>query len=164
MWSTGEGNGNPLQHSCLGNPMDMGFFMGFHGWMDFFPPLGTNFLIHAFLHSFDLSIFIKVKIYIIKQFTILTILNTIIHGHQLHFHCCTKRSYPTSEVGVVAERSNPTSKEWWLCGRRRAERSYSTFSVRKGDLVQGKEQRLCFAGAAMKRYPTSTVRETQVRW
>ena len=45
----------------------------------------------------------------------------------------------------------------------RAERSYSTFKVRRGDLVQGKEQWLCFAGAAMKRYPTSKVRETQVR-
>ena len=22
MWSTGEGNGKPLQHSCLENPMD----------------------------------------------------------------------------------------------------------------------------------------------
>ena len=31
-------------------------------------------------------------------------------------------------------------------------------------LVQGKEQWLCFAGAAMKRYPTSKVKETQVRW
>ena len=31
-------------------------------------------------------------------------------------------------------------------------------------LVKGKEQRLHFAGAAMKRYPTSKVRETQVRW
>ena len=31
-------------------------------------------------------------------------------------------------------------------------------------LVQGKEQRLCFAGAAVKRYPTPKVRETQVRW
>ena len=30
-------------------------------------------------------------------------------------------------------------------------------------LVQGKEQRLHFAGAVMKRYPTSKVRETQVR-
>ena len=29
-------------------------------------------------------------------------------------------------------------------------------------LVQGKEQWLCFAGAAMKRYPTPKVRETQV--
>ena len=39
--------------------------------------------------------------------------------------------------------------------------------VRKGGseeilLVQGKKQQLCFAGAAMKRYPTSKVRETQV--
>ena len=30
--------------------------------------------------------------------------------------------------------------------------------------VQGKEQWLCFAGAAVKSYPTSKVRETQVRW
>ena len=28
----------------------------------------------------------------------------------------------------------------------------------------GKEQRLCFAGAAVKRDPMSKVRETQVRW
>ena len=50
----------------------------------------------------------------------------------------------------------------------RAKRSYSMFKVRKGGgekipLVQGKEQWLRFAGAAMKRYPTSKVRETQVR-
>ena len=41
--------------------------------------------------------------------------------------------------------------------------------VRKGGseeipLIQGKEQQLCFAGAAMKRYPKPKVRETQVRW
>ena len=30
--------------------------------------------------------------------------------------------------------------------------------------VQGKEQQLCLAGAAVNRYPTSMVRETQVRW
>ena len=41
--------------------------------------------------------------------------------------------------------------------------------VRKGlgeeiPLIQGKEQRLCFAGAAMKRDPTPKGRETQVRW
>ena len=51
---------------------------------------------------------------------------------------------------------------------RRAERSYSTFKVRRGGhenipLGQGKEQRLRFAGAAVKRYPTSKVGETQVR-
>ena len=66
--------------------------------------------------------------------------------------------------GAVAKRSNPTSKERRLCGHRRAERSYSTFKIRRGDLVQGKELQLCFAGAAMKRYPMSKVRETQVRW
>ena len=42
------------------------------------------------------------------------------------------------------------------------------FKVRRGggeeiSLLQGKEQQLRFAGAAMKRYPTSKVRETQVR-
>ena len=31
-------------------------------------------------------------------------------------------------------------------------------------LIQGKEQRLCFAGAAVKRYPMPKVRETHVRW
>ena len=60
------------------------------------------------------------------------------------------------------------SKEWQLHGRRRAERSYSTFKVRRGGseeipLVQGKEQWLRFAGAAMKRCPTFKVIETQVR-
>ena len=46
--------------------------------------------------------------------------------------------------------------------------SYPTLKVRKGGvkeipLIQGKEQRLCFAGAAIKRYPMPKVRETQVR-
>ena len=60
------------------------------------------------------------------------------------------------------------SKEWQLWGCRRAERSYSTFKVRRGSreeiaLIQGKEQWLRFAGAAVKRFPTTKVRETQVR-
>ena len=41
--------------------------------------------------------------------------------------------------------------------------------VRKGGgeelpLIQGKEQRLHYAAAAVKRYPMPKVRETQVRW
>ena len=49
-----------------------------------------------------------------------------------------------------------------------SERSYSTFKVRRGSheeipVIQGKEQQLHFAGAAVKRYPMSKVRETQVR-
>ena len=61
------------------------------------------------------------------------------------------------------------SKDRRLRGYRKAERNYSMFKVRRGGreeipLVQGKEQRLHFAGAAVKRYPTTKVRETQVRW
>ena len=79
-----------------------------------------------------------------------------------------RRATPCPRSGEAAERSNLTSKERWLRGRRRAERSYPTLKVRKGGgkeipLVQGKEQWLLFAGAALKRYPTPKVRETQVR-
>ena len=56
-----------------------------------------------------------------------------------------------------------------MCGCRRAERSYSTFKVRRGSpdeipLVQGKEQWLRFVRAVMNRYSMPKVRETQVRW
>ena len=51
--------------------------------------------------------------------------------------------------GTAAKRSNPTSKEQWLLGQRRAKRIYSTFKDRKGGheetpLVQGKERQLHF--------------------
>ena len=64
--------------------------------------------------------------------------------------------------------SKPRSREQWLCGHRKAKRNYSMFKVRRGGgeeipLVHGKKQWLCFAGAAVKIYPTSKVRETRVR-
>ena len=79
-----------------------------------------------------------------------------------------KGATPHPRSRTVAQRNNPTTKEQWLHGPRRAERSYSTFRVRRGSgeeitLIQGKEQQVLFAGAAVKRYPTSKVRETQVR-
>ena len=79
-----------------------------------------------------------------------------------------KGATPRPRSGAAAKRSNPMSKERRLRGHRRAERSYSTFKVRRGGsevipLVQGKEQRLLFAGAAVKRYPTPKVKETQIR-
>ena len=51
----------------------------------------------------------------------------------------------------------------------RTKKSYSTFKVRRGGceeipLVQGKERRLHFAGTAVKRYPTSKVRENNARF
>ena len=79
----------------------------------------------------------------------------------------------TLDMGYVftatPAKRNPMSKERQLHGHRRAERSYSMFKVRRGGreevhLIQNKEQRLCFAGAAVKRCPTSKVRETQLRW
>ena len=70
--------------------------------------------------------------------------------------------------GAAGRRSNPTSKEPWLRGHRRAYRSYPRLKVRKGGgeeipLVQGKEQRLCFPVVVMKRYSMPKVRETHVR-
>ena len=72
---------------------------------------------------------------------------------------------PHPRSGAAAGRSYSTSNEQWLCG---PKRSYSTFKVRRGGgeeipLIQGKEQQLRFAGAAVKRYPTSKVIETQVK-
>ena len=68
---------------------------------------------------------------------------------------------------MAPERSSPMSKEWLLCEHRRAKRSYSTSKVRRGggeETLHPKEQWLRFAEAALKRYPTSKVRETQIRW
>ena len=66
--------------------------------------------------------------------------------------------------GKVAKRSNPTPNKRQLHRHRRDERSYSTFKVRRCSceeipFLQGKEQWLCFTGAAEKRCPTSKVRE-----
>ena len=59
---------------------------------------------------------------------------------------------------MAAERSNPTSEEWRLHGRRRAERSYCTFKVRRGDLIQGNEQQLCWCRRAKRTYSMFKVR------
>ena len=53
----------------------------------------------------------------------------------------------------MAGRSYPTSKERWLCGHRKAKRSYSMFKVRRGDneeipFVQGKRKRSKMVGVA----------------
>ena len=70
---------------------------------------------------------------------------------------------PPDLEGGVAPLGPPTPAQPPLgCG-------VAPFKVRRGNceeipLVQGKEQQLHFAGAAMKRYLTSQVRGTQVRW
>ena len=62
----------------------------------------------------------------------------------------------------LIQTTGPTLSE--LC----ESHSVVSFKVRRGaseeiPLIQGKEQQLCFAGAGMKRYPTSKVKETQVK-
>ena len=70
-----------------------------------------------------------------------------------------ERSYPVPKVrGSGQDELRPHWKFVFVC--RRAKRSYSTFKIRRGGLeeitlIQGKEQRLCFAEAAMKRYTGS---------
>ena len=68
-----------------------------------------------------------------------------------------ERTYHTPEPRGGSQKELPRSKERWLGGHRMAERRYSTFKVRRGGseeipLITGKEQRLCFPGAAMNRH------------
>ena len=63
--------------------------------------------------------------------------------------------------GAVAGSSNPRSSDCMGIGRPSGARKGGGKEI---PLMQGKEQRLCFAGAAVKRYPMPKVRETQIRW
>ena len=75
-----------------------------------------------------------------------------------------ERSHPTSEVRGDGGEEQPQVQRAAAAKEQEGQRSNSTFKLRRGNLVQDKEQRLHFAGAAVKRYSMSTVRETQVRW
>ena len=77
--------------------------------------------------------------------------------------------YPTSEVRGSSQEELPHLQGAVAALAQEGLEELSHLKVRKGGgkeipLVQGKERRLCFAGAAVKRYPTPKVRETQVRW
>ena len=79
-----------------------------------------------------------------------------------------KRSYPASEVRDGGQEELPHVQGAVAAWAKEGLRSYPTLKVRKGSseeipLIQDKEQQLCFAGAALTRYPMSKVRETQVR-
>ena len=79
-----------------------------------------------------------------------------------------KRSYPTPEARDSSREDQAHIQGALAAWAQEGLEELSNFDVKKGGgeeipLVQGKEQRLRFAGAAVKRYPTSKVRETQVR-
>ena len=106
---------------------------------------------------------------LLKEDMIIFITSTIVWPQVIN-RGAPRGTTPPWRSGAPPERSYPTFKEL-LSWSRRAERIKgrpSTIKVRRSGcekipLVQGKEQRLCFAGAEVKRYPTSKVRETQVR-
>ena len=79
----------------------------------------------------------------------------------------TTRATTHLSAGSVGWEEQPHLQGAAAAWCRRTERSYSMFKVRRGGhekipLLQGKEQWLCFAEAAMKRYLMSEVRESQV--
>ena len=82
---------------------------------------------------------------------------------------CSGLPFPSPVDHILSDLSTMTRLSWVAPhGHRRAKRSYSTFKVRRGGceeipLVQGKKHWLRFAGATVKRYPTTNIRETQVR-
>ena len=80
-----------------------------------------------------------------------------------------ERSYPTSEVRGGGREEQPHVQGAVAVRTKEGLEELFHVKVRRGSgeeipLVQGNEQQLCFAGAAVKRYPTPKVRETQVRW
>ena len=80
-----------------------------------------------------------------------------------------KRSYPTSEArgGSWEEQPHVQGAVVVQAQEGLEELSHIEGQEEQGKdipLVQGKEHWLCFAGEAVKRYPTPKVRETQVRW
>ena len=80
-----------------------------------------------------------------------------------------KRSYPTSEVRGSGQKELTHVQGAVAAQLQKAQEEPFHVQGQEGSgeeipLVQGKEQQLHFAGAAVKRYPASKVRETQVRW
>ena len=78
------------------------------------------------------------------------------------------RSNPTTEARGGGWEDQPHVQGAVAAWAQEGLEDYPTLKVRKGGseetpLIQGKEQWLRFAGAAVKRYPTTRVRETQVR-
>ena len=49
--SPGEGNGNPFQYSCLGNPMDGGAWWSSLGWED---PLEKEMVTHSSIPAWEI--------------------------------------------------------------------------------------------------------------
>ena len=72
-----------------------------------------------------------------------------------------ERSYPASEVRVGGRQEQPHVQGAVAARAQEGLEELLHFQCQEGRLVQGKKQWLHFAGADVKRYPTSKVREIQ---
>ena len=80
-----------------------------------------------------------------------------------------RRSYPTPKVRGGGPEEQHQVQRAVAARAQEGREELSTFKVRRGGCqeippIQGNGKWLHFAGAAVKRYPTPKVRETQVRW
>ena len=111
------------------------------------------------------------------------IVNKVEIGVFLEFSCCFDDPVDVGNLVSGSSAFSKTSLNIWkftvhvllkpgleavAATAQELQMSYPTSKVRGGGqeelpLIQGKEQWLCFAGAAMKRYPISKVRGAQVR-
>ena len=75
-----------------------------------------------------------------------------------------KSSYSMSEVTGCRQEEQPHVQGMEAAWVQEGWEELLHIQGQEGPLVQGKEQQLCFNGVAVKRYPTSKVIETQIRW
>ena len=80
-----------------------------------------------------------------------------------------ERSYPASEARGGGQEEQPYVQGVVAVQAQEGLEEPSHIEGQEGwweeiPFIQGKEQQLCFAGAAVKRYPMPKVRETRVRW
>ena len=73
------------------------------------------------------------------------------------------RSYHMSEVRIGGWEEQPHLQSVVAAQVQEGQEELVHVQGQEGRLFQGQEQWLCFAGAAVKRYPMSKVKETQVR-
>ena len=79
------------------------------------------------------------------------------------------RRYPASEARAGCKKEQPQPQGVLAVWAQEGLEEPSHTEGQEGQreeipLIQGKEQQLCFAGAAVKRYPMPKVREIQVKW
>ena len=85
------------------------------------------------------------------------------------FRLSSFHSYPVSEVRGDGQEEEPHAQGVMAVRAQEGLEEPSHIEGQEGwweeiPLIQGKEQQLHFAGAALKRYPMPKVREIQVRW